>query len=188
MEAGIADVWKTDFPLLMDKLNTGKLSSGDLFGTREYLKNNYDYRFLGGKLGVYGNSREEALYPSYFIDSKGEKLDAANANYELKFQKGQLPPAGAFWSFTMYDGKSQLLVENPLNRYLINSTMLNSLKYGKDGSLTIYISNKNPGSDKVSNWLPSPSGPFYAMMRIYIPRPEVFDGRWTRPEIVKTYQ
>jgi hypothetical protein len=27
----------------------------------------------------------------------------------------------AFWFVTMYDGKMQLLIENPISRYLINS-------------------------------------------------------------------
>ena len=29
---------------------------------------------------------------------------------------------------TMYDGKTQLLIENPINRYLINSPMLPKMK------------------------------------------------------------
>ena len=45
----------------------------------------------------------------------------------------------AFWSVTMYDGKTQLLIENPINRYLINSPMLPDMKKNADGSLTIYI-------------------------------------------------
>ena len=36
----------------------------------------------------------------------------------------------------MYDGKSQLLVKNPLNRYLINSPMLSAMKKNTDDSLT----------------------------------------------------
>ncbi len=31
-----------------------------------------------------------------------------------------MPPVDAFWSVTMYDGKNQLLIENPINRYLID--------------------------------------------------------------------
>ena len=34
----------------------------------------------------------------------------------------------AFWSVTMYDGKTQFLIENPINRYLINSPMLPDMK------------------------------------------------------------
>jgi hypothetical protein len=43
----------------------------------------------------------------------------------------------------MYDGKTELLIKNPINRYLINSPMLPELKKNADGSLTIYIQNKS---------------------------------------------
>ena len=50
----------------------------------------------------------------------------------------------------MYDGKTQLLIENPINRYLINSPMLPDMKKNADGSLTIYIQNKSPGQGQGS--------------------------------------
>ena len=70
----------------------------------------------------------------------------------------------------MYDGKTQLLIENPINRYLINSPMLPSLKNNPDGSLTIYIQKDAPSADKKANWLPAPNGPIYMVMRLYWPR------------------
>ena len=54
----------------------------------------------------------------------------------------------AFWSVTMYDGKTQLLIENPINRYLINSPMLPGMKKNADGSLTLYIQKDSPGKDE----------------------------------------
>ena len=94
---------------------------------------------------------------------------AAN-NGTSTFPPGQLPPVNAFWSLTMYDGKTQLLIENPINRYLINSPMLPAMKTSADGSLTLYIQNKSPGADKEANWLPAPDGPIYLVMRLYWPR------------------
>ena len=67
----------------------------------------------------------------------------------------------AFWSLTMYDGKTQFLIENPISRYLINSPMLPDMKKNADGSLTLYIQNKSPGADKESNWLPAPNDTIY---------------------------
>ena len=183
IEEGIAAVWQEDFGGLMKRINAGEVTSGDLFGTREFLKNNYLYRFAGAKLGLYGNSREEAFYPPYFVDEQGEKLDGANYAYVLRLEKGQLPPAGAFWSFTMYDGPTQFLVANPLNRYLLNSTMLDSFQYGADGSLTFYLQKDSPGADKEANWLPAPDGPLYCIMRIYMPKPAVFNGQWQQPPL-----
>jgi hypothetical protein len=183
MEEGIAAFWQEDFAGFMKRVNAGELTSGDIFGTREFLKNNYLYRFAGAKLGLYGNSRDEAVYPPYFVDAQGDKLDGAKQGYVLRFEKGQLPPAGAFWSFTMYDGPTQYLVANPLNRYLLNSTMLDSFQLGADGSLTFYVQNDSPGAGKESNWLPAPDGPFYCIMRIYIPHPAVYEGRWKQPPL-----
>ena len=76
----------------------------------------------------------------------------------------------AFWSLTMYDGKTQLLIENPINRYLINSPMLPDMKTNADGSLTLYIQNKSPGADKEANWLPAPNDTIYLVMRLYWPK------------------
>ena len=81
----------------------------------------------------------------------------------------------------MYDGKSQFLVANPLHRYLLNSTMLKSFKYGDEGSLTFYVQKDSPGTALESNWLPAPNGPFYAILRIYMPAAEVTNGTWKKP-------
>jgi hypothetical protein len=91
----------------------------------------------------------------------------------------------AFWSVTMYDGKTQLLIENPINRYLINSPMLPDLKKNGDGSLTLYIQKDSPGKDKESNWLPAPDGPIYVAMRLYWPKQEALTGEWKPPALQK---
>jgi hypothetical protein len=177
---GIADAGN-DLNALMKQINADQVSSSDMFGTRAFLKGNYLYRYAGAKLGLYGNSGEEAIYLAYFVDTSHAPLDASKTNYELNFPKGQLPPEHAFWSLTMYDGKSQFLVANPLKRYLVNSTMLKSFKYGTDGSLTFYVQKSSPGAAKESNWLPAPDGPFYAILRVYMPAPEVVNGTWKKP-------
>ena len=68
--------------------------------------------------------------------------------------------------------RPSLLIENPINRYLINSPMLPAMKTNADGSLTLYIQNKSPGADKEANWLPAPNGPIYLVMRLYWPKTE----------------
>ena len=126
-------------------------------------------------------SKQDAIYFAYFVDAKGQQLDASKSSYELRFVKGELPPSKAFWSLTMYDGKTQFLVENPLKRYLLNSTTLDSYKYGGDGSLTLYVSHDDPGPAKQSNWLPAPDGPFYCVLRVYMPGDSVLNGTWKKP-------
>ena len=97
------------------------------------------------------------MYPMTKTLADGEPLDGSKHNYTLTFAAGQFPPVNAFWSVTMYDGKTQLLIKNPINRYLINSPMLPDMKKNADGSLTLYIQKDSPGTDKESNWLPAPT-------------------------------
>jgi len=136
----------------------------------------------GAVLGIYGNSKEEAMYPAYYVDGTGQKLDGAN-RYTLRFPPGQLPPVNAFWSMTMYDQPASLLVANPIDRYLLNSTMLPQFKRDTDGGLTLLIQNESPGKDKEANWLPAPKGPFSVIMRLYLPKQEALEGKWTAPPL-----
>lgn len=135
--------------------------------------------------GVYANDSAEAMYPMTRVDADGAKLDGAAGRYTLSFASGQLPPVNAFWSVTMYDGKTQLLVENPIHRYLINSPMLPGLKKNADGSLTIYIQKDSPGKQREANWLPAPDGPICLVMRLYWPKQEAIDLVWKPPAVKK---
>ena len=85
-------------------------------------------RAAAAQAGIYGNSPEEATYPFTRKDSTGGALDGSKHKYTITFPAGQLPPVDAFWSVTMYDGKTQLLIKNPIDRYLINAPMLPSMK------------------------------------------------------------
>lgn len=182
-EAGIKEAWEITYADLMKKVTAGEITSEDVFGTRSYINGNYLYRMAGDVLGLYGNSKEEAFYPLYRQDSEGNKLDATTNKYTLSFKAGELPPVNAFWSLTMYDLPQSLMVENPINRYLINSPMLPELKKDADGGITLYIQHESPGKDKESNWLPAPKGPFWTVLRLYWPKPEAYDGTWKKPEI-----
>jgi hypothetical protein len=181
IEQGIADAW-ADFEGLVKQFDAGKVTSGDVFGTREYMKNNYLYRMGAAVMGIYGNSKLEAMYPVFGVDADGKKLNGAN-DYTLHFAAGQLPPVNAFWSLTMYELPASLLVANPINRYLINSPMLPQLNRDANGGLTLLVQNGSPGRDKEANWLPAPKGPFIAYMRLYWPKDEAIEGKWTAPPL-----
>ena len=175
--------------------NTDPLLSAKIFGTREFLKesagNNYgmtDYYMLraaAAHMGLYGNSGAEAIYPAYVVDSEGNPCNANDNNYTLTFAEGELPPVRAFWSLTMYDGRTQLLIENPLDRYILNSPMRDQFIIGEDGSLTFYIQKDSPGVELESNWLPAPDGPFYMVMRLYGPEEAALQGEWVNPAVIK---
>src|SRR5437764_2317819 len=179
IEQGMGEAWAA-FGGLEKQFAAGKVTSGDVFGTRAFLKNNYLYRMAAAVLGIYGNSKEEAMYPFYAEDEAKQKLTGAN-RYTVRFAPGQLPPVHAFWSLTMYEMPKSLLVANPINRYLINSPMLPQLKRDTDGGLTLLIQNESPGKEKEANWLPAPKGPFVMAMRLYWPKEEAVEGKWTAP-------
>ncbi|AML52855.1 DUF1254 domain-containing protein [Falsihalocynthiibacter arcticus] len=180
IQNGMADGMAEFVEFNKQKIDTGEVTSGDLFGTRAFLKNNYLYRMAAAILGIYGNTKQEAMYPVYSVDSKGEKLDGAN-RYTVHFPAGQLPPVNSFWSLTMYDLPASLLVDNPINRYLLNSPMLPQFVKDADGGITFYIQNESPGKDKEANWLPAPKGPFWSILRLYWPKEDALNGDWKAP-------
>jgi len=153
------------------------------FGDRQKFAGDFTLRAAAAVAGIYGNDAAEALYPLLATDSEGKKVDTRVNRYTLTFPDGQLPPVNAFWSVTMYDGKTQLLIDNPINRYLINSPMLPDLKKNGDGSLTLYIQRGSPGKDLESNWLPAPNGPAYIVMRLYWPKDSALNSTWQPPAV-----
>jgi hypothetical protein len=183
IDQGIADAW-ADFAQLKERGDAGEVGSADIFGTREHLQNNYLYRWAGGALGLWGNSEAEAIYPAYWIDADDQKLDGAH-RYTLRFVPGELPPVNAFWSLTMYDVPDLMLVDNPIDRYLLNSPMLPDFVRDGDGGITLYIQYYSPGKALEPNWLPAPVGPFYMAMRLYWPKPEALDGTWKLPPLMR---
>lgn len=164
---------------------------GSAFGNRDFYKGDWLLRAAAAQAGIFGNNAEEAVYPMTRWLPDGEIIDTGKHIYTLTFPADQFPPAKSFWSVTMYDGNSQLLIKNPINRYLINSPMLSEMKKNADGSLTIHIQKESPGADKESNWLPAPNGPVYLVMRLYWPNTEApsilppGDGTWSPPALVK---
>lgn len=181
IEQGMADAL-AEFAPLQKRIDKKEVTSGQMFGTREFLKNNYLYRMGGAVNGIYGNTAAEAIYPVLALDNEGQKPDGSK-RYTLHFAKGQLPPVNAFWSITMYRMPEILLVENPINRYLLNSTMLDQFKFDADGGLMLYFQNESPGKDIESNWLPAPKGWFMAVIRLYWPKETALNGKWTAPQL-----
>ncbi|MGY4314197.1 DUF1254 domain-containing protein [Bradyrhizobium sp. JR3.5] len=159
------------------------------FGDSAFYNGNWLLRAAGAKAGIYGNDSVEATYPLTRKDADGQTLDGSKYNYTITFPSGQLPPVNAFWSITMYDGKTELLIQNPIDRYLVNSPMLPAMNKNADGSVTIYIQYKSPGADREANWLPAPNGPIYLGMRLYWPKTEapsilpIGKGTWQPPGV-----
>jgi hypothetical protein len=151
-------------------LDTGR------YGTNYLNRAAATYFFVGANLP------EDAVYPNTTKDSEGKPLTGDN-KYVLRFSKGEMPPANNFWSLTMYD-KDGYLVKNPIKRQSINDR--SKAKLGEDGSLTIYLQADSPGKEKEANWLPCPKiGQFKLYLRLYTPKQEVLDGKWSPPPVLR---
>ena len=144
--------------------------------------NYYLKRAIVAQLGLGANLPEDAIYPINLADEAGKSLDGSN-RYTLHFDKGNMPPANAFWSVTLYDVDG-FQVGNALNRFAVSSWM--PFRYSPDGSLDLYFQSESPGADKEANWLPAPKGPFNLTMRIYAPRSEALTGKWSPPPVTRT--
>ena len=156
-------------------------SSVGLLGSKEELGTDYLHRAAGVGAGIFGNSPAEAIYV-------GATLDKAKAGekYVLTFSAGQLPPLekGGFWSMTMYNLPQRQLVHNPIERYSLGDRSA-GLKHGSDGSVSIYLQPTSPDKSEVNNWLPTPpEGPFFYVIRLYLPAKSVQDGTWKAPKPV----
>lgn len=161
----------------------------DAFGPREFYKNDWLLRAAAVMVGIYANDKVEAFYPIAYVDADNEVLDGSKHKYQIHFNKTNIPPARYFWSVTLYnkqaDGVSGYMAENPINRYLINSTT-KGLAKDKDGNFTISIQHEEPvGKERKANWLPAPKEPFYLALRIYGPEESAMNGTWEPPAIEK---
>jgi hypothetical protein len=162
-------------------------SVGAVFGDRAFYHGNYLLRAAATLAGIYGNNAAEAVYALAKTSGDGARLDGSKHNYTLTFAVGRFPPVNAFWSVTIYDGKTRLLIPNPINRHMVNSAMLPGMKKNKDGSLTVYIQRSAPPADKKPNWLPAADGPIFMVMRLYWPKetpPSILPvgtGTWNPP-------
>jgi len=142
--------------------------------------NAYAARAAVAMMGLGANQPEDAIYPVCVHDAEGKPL-MGDQKYVIRFAKNEIPPSGAFWSITMYDADG-FQVANEINRFAIGDR--DKLQYNEDGSLEIYIQHEAPGKAQLSNWLPSPAkGVLGVTMRLYAPRPEALDGRWSPPAV-----
>lgn len=165
------------------RANESWVGTVGLFGAPESMRSKPGVRATAAMIGLYGNDAEEAYYPVGNTDALGDDLDGAADRYVLHFEKDQLPPVEGFWSITMYSLPDQLLVANPIERYSLGDR--SPVRYGRDGSLTIYVQHERPREEEISNWLPAPNGPFSLQMRMYLPKPEAITPPLYLPPLVE---
>jgi hypothetical protein len=167
------------------RLKRQKTTNGWLYFTSGVGNFGTDYlvRGMANLLGPGWNRPQDAVYPLSQKDARGADYNGAKRKYVIRFKKGQLPPADAFWSLTMYD-TDFFFVPNSINRY--DLAQRDKLITNPDGSVDLYVQAEPPGKDKQANWLPAPKGKFALVMRIYSPRktaPSILDNSWTPPPV-----
>jgi hypothetical protein len=168
-------------------LKKQKTTDGWLYYTRGVGNFGADYllRGMANLLGPGWNRPQDAVYPLSLKDAEGDEYNGDRHRYVVRFEKGRMPPAEAFWSLTMYDSDF-FFVPNPINRYELSQR--NRFVTNPDGSVDFYLQAESPGKEKEDNWLPAPKGKFALVMRIYSPRgtpPSILDGSWTPPPVKK---
>lgn len=171
-------------PRIMEHIKTaGEHVNGWTFTTNggDYGKD-YLQRALIAAVGLGCNLPQDAVYPTTTIDAAGRRLTGAS-KYVMRFPAGELPPVNGFWSLTMYDA-DYFFVDNPLNRYTVSPR--NNLQTNPDGSVDLFIQAESPGSQRVSNWLPAPKGPFILMLRTYWPKNALLNGSWAPPPVTRS--
>ncbi len=141
--------------------------------------NAYFQRAVVTLVGLGANPPEDAVYPLLNLDADGNPMTGDN-DYVIHFDADALPPVHAFWSVTMYDAEG-FQVANEIDRFAIGDR--DGLTFEADGSLDLFLQHVNPGTERVSNWLPAPRGPLGVTMRLYAPKTEVLDGRWSPPVV-----
>jgi hypothetical protein len=181
---GLQNVPKAGFEKIMAHFKqAGRFENGWTFSTKTGLYGtDYLQRAFITAIGLGANRPQDAVYPTSEVDADGKPYSGAH-KYVMRFAKGQLPPAKAFWSITMYNG-DYFFVANPLDRFTVSSR--SDFKFNADGSLDVYFQKDSPGKDKEANWLPSPEGRFVLMLRLYWPDqapPSIIDGTWKIPAV-----
>ncbi len=173
------NVWKSAWSTAISKIEVD-LSAAPINGWRIERAHIGDYgsdyttRAVVARNLLGANLPQDAIYPATRIDANGNQLRSDNT-YILHFEANQIPPVHGFWSLTLYNQRG-FFVDNPISRYAVRGEQLAK---NPDGSIDIYIQQKNPGPPKESNWLPTPtSGEFNLMLRTYWPDDAVVDGSW----------
>lgn len=157
----------------------------DLRGGRDVLgfdADGYLRRAMAAKYAIWGPPAEEVVYMVGETDAEGADLDGAAQAYELRFDAA--PPAHGFWSFTVYDRETRLLVPHPSEKFAVRQRDTD-LVYGGDGSLVIRLQHDAPDDAPTGNWLPVPQRRFQVVARLYWPDESVLDRSYEPPAFIR---
>jgi hypothetical protein len=133
-------------------------------------------------IGPIGVPQEEAVYPGV-ATVDGEPMNAMH-DYVIRMKKDELPPAGPFWSLTLYDLDQGFFIPNDRKKYSVGEN--GGMKLNEDGGIEIYIAAEQPEGVPEENWLPIPREnlDLNPQMRVYVPDLEKMKT-WQAPKAEK---
>ena len=152
-----------------------------------YKDSDWNERARYGLIAVLGPVPSKSHTGAFCLkDTEGRPLDGAH-RYTISFDLNDMPPVSEFWEIPLYD-REGYFVDNPINRYSINSFMLKRDKlHTEGGKLVIYVQNDEPkDANQRKNWLPTPkSGGFQFAARFYGAETQLIDGSYNMPGVVR---
>jgi hypothetical protein len=133
--------------------------------------------------GPVGQPASQAVYLNLFQSDDGQPLNARH-DYVIRMTKDQLPPAQAFWSFTLFDAKDAFFIPNERKKYSVGENA--GLKLDAAGGIAIHIAEKQPAGVPPENWLPIPRQdlPLRIQIRTYVPDIEKMKT-WQAPKAAR---
>jgi hypothetical protein len=152
-----------------------------------YKDSDWNERARYGLIAVLGPVPSKSHTGAFCLkDAEGLPLDGAS-HYTITFDLNDMPPVTEFWEIPLYDHEGYF-VDNPINRYSVNSYMLKRGKlHTENGKLVIYVQNDEPkDANQRRNWLPSPkTGGFQFAARFYGAGAALIDGSYNMPGLVR---
>ncbi|MCU0776180.1 MAG: DUF1214 domain-containing protein [Akkermansiaceae bacterium] len=109
-----------------------------------------DVLVLQSVIGPIGLPAAEAMYKPV-VTADGKPMNARN-DYVIRMTKDQLPPAGAFWSLTLYDMENGFFIPNERKKYSVGENA--GMKLDAEGGIEIHVAAKQPDGVPAENWLP----------------------------------
>ncbi len=137
---------------------------------------------LQSVVGPIGLPAAEAMYLPV-VTEDGEPMNAQH-DYVIRMTKDELPPAGAFWSLTLYDMKNGFFIPNDRKKYSVGENA--GMKLNADGGIEIHVAAQKPDGVPEENWLPinRKDENLDIVLRVYVPDLERM-RTWTPPRAEK---
>jgi hypothetical protein len=132
--------------------------------------------------GPIGLPAAEAMYVPV-VTEDGQAMNAQQ-DYVIRMTTDELPPAGAFWSLTLYDTKNGFFIPNDHKKYSVGENA--GMKLNDDGGIEVYVAAEKPDGVPEENWLPinRKDEDMDIVLRIYVPDLEKMKT-WKAPKAEK---